>query len=82
MSQSPDNSLEELAERYEAFQAMKLKHESGTDTDVAVITAEDLKWVAESWPKYATKGRFSLEVFNTTGILDRATLEERLGVLL
>jgi len=25
MSQSPDNSLEELAERYEAFQAMKLK---------------------------------------------------------
>ena len=64
------------------LQTMKLKHDSGTDTDVAVISAEDLKWVAETWPKHSESGKFSLEVFNMTGILDRATLEERLAVLL
>lgn len=64
------------------LQAMKLKHACGTDTDIAVITAEDLKWVAEHWPKFSKNGAFTLEVFNTTGILDRATLEERMGVLL
>ena len=61
---------------------MKLKHDSGTDTGVAVITAEDLKWVAETWPKHSESGKLSLEVFNMTGILDRATLEERLAVFL
>ena len=64
------------------LQAMKLKHDSGKDTDVAVIGAEDLKWVAENWPKYSKTGKFSLEVFNTTELLDRAVLEERMNVLL
>ena len=60
--------------------AMKLKHETATDTDVALITAEDR--LAENWPKHSHSGRFSLEVFNTTGLLDRTALEERMGVLL
>lgn len=63
------------------LQAMKLKHESTTDTDVALISAEDLKWLAENWSERARGGSFSLEVFNFTGILDRATLEERVDVL-
>ncbi len=64
------------------LQAMKLKHDSGTDSDVAVISAEDLKWVAENWMAHSASGVFSLEVFNMTGLLDRPTLEERLSVLL
>jgi hypothetical protein len=64
------------------LQAMKLKHDSGTDTDVAIISAEDLKWLAENWPKHAPSGKFSLEIFNMTGLLDRAALEERVSVLL
>lgn len=64
------------------LQAMRLKQESGTDTDVALIAAEDLKFVAENWKKHAPSGKFSLEVFNTTGILDRAVLEERMKVFL
>ena len=64
------------------IQAMKLKQESGTGTDVALVSAEDLKWLAENWRGRTSKGLFSLEVFNFTGLLDRATLEERLGVLL
>jgi len=64
------------------LQAMKLRHATLTDTDVALITAEDLKWLAETWPKMSSKGRFNLEIFNTTGLLDRATLEERMRVLL
>ena len=61
---------------------MKLKHDSGTDTDIAIISAEDLKWLAENWPKHASKGKFSLEIFNMTGLLNRNALEERLSVLL
>jgi len=64
------------------LQAMRLKHESKTDTDVALITATDLKWVAEQWPKFASGEAFSIEIFNTTGILDRQTLEERMQILL
>jgi len=37
---------------------------------------------AEKWRKFASKGEFSLEVFNTTGLLDRASLDERMAVLL
>jgi len=64
------------------LQAMRLKNASQTDTDVALISAEDLKYVAEKWRKFASKGEFSLEVFNTTGLLDRASLDERMAVLL
>jgi len=65
-----------------AEQAMKLKHSNASDTDVAVITAENLKWVAENWRKYSKSGDFSLQVFNMTGLLDRQELETRMKVLL
>lgn len=64
------------------LQAMKLKHRSGTDTDVALITAEDLKYVAETWKDHAGDAPFNLEVLNATGVLDRVTLDERMAVLL
>ena len=62
--------------------AMKLKNACETDTDVALITAEDLKWVAENWQKISKTEEFSLQVFNMTGILDRRTLKERMEVFL
>lgn len=62
--------------------AIKLKNASETDTDVALITAEDLKWVAENWKKATKSEQFSLQVFNMTGILDRRTLKERFEVFL
>ena len=63
-------------------QATILKHESGQDTDVAIIAAVDLKHIAETWQKYSDEDRFNLEVFNTTGILDRQTLQNRMEILL
>jgi hypothetical protein len=65
-----------------AHMAAKLKIESGTDTDVALITAEDLKWVAEQWLSRGNGETFNPEVFNTTGILDRRTLEGRMRLFL
>ncbi|MEX1014782.1 MAG: hypothetical protein WDZ80_06510, partial [Candidatus Paceibacterota bacterium] len=59
--------------------AVKLKAQSGVDTDIALITAETLKLVAENWKKHSTKDRFNLQVFNTTGILDWETLRERMS---
>lgn len=55
---------------------MKLKHDSSNPTDVTVMRAEDLKRVAEAWPKLSDAGKFPLQVCNMTGILGRATLEE------
>jgi hypothetical protein len=62
--------------------ALKLKNFCETDTDVALVTAEDLKWVAENWQKYTKSEKFSLQIFNMTGILDRRTLKERIEVFL
>jgi hypothetical protein len=62
--------------------ALKLKNVCETDTDVALVTAEDLKWVAENWQKYTKSEKFSLQIFNMTGILDRRTLKERIEVFL
>jgi len=62
--------------------AARLKVESGTDTDVALITAEDLVWLAEEWPSRAGDGDFDLEVLNMTGILSRQRLEERMKLFL
>jgi hypothetical protein len=58
--------------------AAKLKAKSGVDTDVAVITAENLKLVAENWDKYSSQDKFNLHVFNSTGILDWETLRDRM----
>lgn len=59
--------------------AVKLKAQSGVDTDVALITAENLKLVAQNWKQYTNKEQFNLQVFNTTGILDWETLRDRMS---
>lgn len=58
--------------------AARLKVESGTDTDIALITAEDLVWVAEQWASRPDTGPFDLNVFNMTGVLSRSVLEQRM----
>jgi len=60
------------------LKAQRLKVESNKDTDIALITAENLKWIAESWKDYSNNKIFDPEVFNYTGILDRRTLEARM----
>lgn len=63
-----------------ALHAHKLKARSRTDTDVAIVRAEDLKFVAENWRGYSSQKepKFDLQVFNMTGILDRQTLTNRM----
>ena len=51
-------------------------------TNIAVIAAEDLGWVAEEWWSGNPDGRFSLEVFNMTGILSRPLLEQRMRLFI
>ncbi|MCQ3805267.1 MAG: hypothetical protein OXC98_00090 [bacterium] len=51
-------------------------------TNIAVIAAEDLGWVAEEWWSRNPDGRFNLEVFNMTGILSRPLLEQRMRLFL
>jgi hypothetical protein len=65
-----------------AHVAARLKIESGTDTDVALIAAEDLLWVAETWRSRGNGQTFNPEVFNITGVLDRAALEQRMRLFL
>ncbi len=58
--------------------AARLKVESGTDTDIALITAEDLLWLAEEWRQARRSQTFNLDVLNITGVLSRPVLEQRL----
>ncbi|HKJ89265.1 MAG TPA: hypothetical protein VKA48_12250, partial [Gammaproteobacteria bacterium] len=58
--------------------APRLKSESGTDTDVCLIRAEDLKWLAENWQESAKGRSFNPEVLNMTGGIDRQGLKTRL----
>ena len=51
-------------------------------TQIAVIAAEDLGWVAEEWWSRNPDGRFNLEVLNITGIFSRPLLEQRMGLFL
>lgn len=61
--------------------AYKLKSASGCDADVALISAENLKWIAENWKEYAPKRKkFNLEALNYTGVLDTQTIKQRLKV--
>jgi len=62
--------------------AARLKVESRTDTDIALISAEDLLWVAEQWSQHKSNRPFDPEVFNITGLLDRQTLEQRMRIFL
>lgn len=65
-----------------AQSAAILKVQSGSDTDVALISAEDLLWVAEEWRKRTTRQSFNPEVLNTTGILTRPLIEQRMKLFL
>jgi hypothetical protein len=62
--------------------AYRLKSKSDSDTDVAVISASDLKWVAENWKSMCLNGKFDLEVFNYTGILNKNSLKKRMKIYL
>jgi len=62
--------------------AARLKVESGTDTDVAIVTAEDLLWLAEEWPQRANGTDFDLEILNVTGVLTRQRLEDRMKLFI
>jgi len=62
-------------------QAQKLKAFSETDTDVALVRARDLKFVAENWRSYSGKKvpTFNLHLFKLTGDLDESTLKSRMS---
>ncbi len=62
--------------------ALRLKSESGSDTDVALIAAEDLVWLAEEWRGRSSRESFNLEVLNATGILTRPILDQRMRLFL
>lgn len=61
-------------------QAQKLKAFSEEDTDVAVIKASDLKYVADQWINFSEQKDpvFNLQVFNMTGELTRSLLLSRM----
>ena len=62
--------------------ALKLKYESGSDTDISIISAENLKMIAEEWTKNKNKNDFNLQVFNTTGLLTREETKNRMKLFL
>ncbi len=61
-------------------QAQKLKAFSEEDTDIGLIKAGDLKYVAEQWEKFSDQKQpvFNLQVFNMTGELSRNVLLSRM----
>lgn len=61
-------------------QAQKLKAFSEEDTDVALIKASDLIYVAEEWKTFSNQKNpdFNLQVFNITGELTRNLLLNRM----
>lgn len=65
-------------------QAQKLKAFSGEDSDVALIRAADLKYVADNWTSFSKmrEPEFNLEVFNLTGELTRDLLVSRMEWML
>jgi hypothetical protein len=65
-----------------AQMAARLKIESGTDTDVALITAETLRWLVDQWAARGNGKPFTPEILNVTGVLDRAALEQRIKLFL
>lgn len=63
-------------------QAVQLKKRNETDTDIALITARDLKYLAEKWPEFSKSKKFDLNIFNITKILDRNELDKRMNLFL
>jgi antitoxin component of RelBE/YafQ-DinJ toxin-antitoxin module len=61
--------------------AQKLKAFSDEDTDVAIISASDLKFIAEEWKNYSgqKEPKFNLQVFNLTGELNRNLILDRMS---
>jgi len=61
-------------------QAQKLKAFSEEDTDVALIKASDLMYIANHWKDYSDQKhpKFNLEVFNITGELTRNLILSRM----
>lgn len=57
------------------MRAIMLKNETVSDTDIALIAARDLKFVAENWHKHARDKPFNPILFNATGLLTRSRLE-------
>ncbi|TSA26766.1 hypothetical protein D4R71_03290 [bacterium] len=55
--------------------SIKLKQNTRTDTDISIISANDLKFIAENWKKLQKSDKFNLNIFNLTGILDRTRIE-------
>ena len=76
--------LEEIVSKMSNFiccvnKAQKLKAKSKSDTDVGLITAEDLKYTAENWRDYSSKdSKFNLEVLNYTGRITKDVLDQRM----
>jgi hypothetical protein len=63
-----------------ASRAERLKLESGEDTDVALVTADELKWLAENWTQYRKRDdqAFNLAMLDYTGRLTIEQLRSRL----
>lgn len=61
-----------------AKNAVRLNAESKLNTDVALISAENLKMIAEDWENHSDGELLNLGIFNDTGILDRELLKNRM----
>ncbi|RAL20109.1 hypothetical protein DL240_18540 [Lujinxingia litoralis] len=61
---------------------LKLKFETQHNADVAVISAEDLKWLSETWKDSAKSEHFNLSIFCQTGILSRKKIEQSMRALM
>ena len=61
------------------MKAQKLKAQSKEDTDVGLITAKDIKFVAENWKDYCSDDyTFNLQIFDYTGYLTKEVLKQRM----
>ncbi|MBO8172363.1 MAG: SAP domain-containing protein [Bacillaceae bacterium] len=65
-------------------QAQKLKAFSGEDTDVSLISAKDLKFLAEEWKNYSGQKKpvFNMNILDYTGVLTKQLLKDRMSWIL
>jgi hypothetical protein len=59
-------------------EALKLKTKCPPGTEIALMTAADLMWLADKWNKESPDKRLPLDVLAHTGLLNAGILEERL----
>lgn len=62
--------------------AERLKYESGIDTDIALISASNLKWIAEEWNKNYSDKKFNLHLFNKTTVFTKDEIKNRMKLFL